>query len=101
LEWTDRSVHAAAIINGTAAHSLDFDDRHDQAVLHAGVSVIPAALAVAEAGGASGQAPLDAVALGYDVQARVALVPSKRLGTPAGITRLPAGSSGRPPPPAV
>jgi 2-methylcitrate dehydratase PrpD len=61
------SPRAAAIINGTAAHALDFDDTHDQAVLHAGVSVIPAALAVAEAGGASGQTLLDAVALGYDL----------------------------------
>jgi 2-methylcitrate dehydratase PrpD len=42
-------AHHAAWINGTMAHARDFDDTHDAAVLHAGVSVIPAALAAAEA----------------------------------------------------
>lgn len=37
------------------AHARDFDDTHDAAVLHAGVSVVPAALAAAEtAPGATG-----------------------------------------------
>jgi 2-methylcitrate dehydratase PrpD len=74
------SPRAAALINGSAAHALDFDDTHDEAVLHAGVSVIPAALAAAEAGGASGRALLDAVALGYDVQVRVALAATQAPG---------------------
>ncbi len=74
------SPRAAAFINGSAAHALDFDDTHDEAVLHAGVSVIPAALAAAEAAGASGRALLDAVALGYDVQVRVALAAKEAPG---------------------
>lgn len=41
-------AHHAALINGMMAHARDFDDTHDAAVLHAGVSVIPAALAAAE-----------------------------------------------------
>ena len=41
-------AHHAAWVNGTMAHARDYDDTHDAAVLHAGVSVIPAALAAAE-----------------------------------------------------
>ena len=38
----------AAWVNGMMSHARDFDDTHDAAVLHAGVSVIPAAVAAAE-----------------------------------------------------
>ncbi len=41
-------AHHAAWVNGMMAHARDFDDTHDAAVLHAGVSVVPAALAAAE-----------------------------------------------------
>lgn len=41
-------AHHAAWINGIMSHARDYDDTHDGAVLHAGVSVIPAALAAAE-----------------------------------------------------
>ncbi len=41
-------AHHAAWANGVMAHARDYDDTHDAAVLHAGVSVIPAALAAAE-----------------------------------------------------
>ena len=41
-------AHHAAWINGMMAHARDYDDTHDAAVLHAGVSVVPAALAAAE-----------------------------------------------------
>jgi 2-methylcitrate dehydratase PrpD len=74
------SLRAAAMINGTAAHALDYDDTHDEAALHSGVSVVPAALAAAEAGGASGRALLDAVVLGYDVHVRVALAAKQAPG---------------------
>jgi len=64
---------AAALINGALAHALDFDDTHDEAVLHPGVAVIPAALAAAERVAASGRDLLDAIVVGYDVHVRVAL----------------------------
>ena len=51
---------AAALVNGTLAHSLDFDDTHLPSVLHPSSSVVPAALAVAEATGATGAQMLDA-----------------------------------------
>jgi 2-methylcitrate dehydratase PrpD len=44
-------AHQAAFINGCMAHARDYDDTHDAAVLHAGVSVVPAALAAAELNG--------------------------------------------------
>jgi len=39
---------SAAWLNGVMAHARDYDDTHDKAILHAGVSVIPAALAAVE-----------------------------------------------------
>ena len=64
-------AHHAAWVNGTMAHARDYDDTHDAAVLHAGVSVIPAALAAAELrGSASGR--LQGPASGADFIAGVA-----------------------------
>ncbi len=64
----------AALANGTMAHAWDFDDTHDRAVLHAGVSVIPAALAIAERKkGVPGRDFLCAVVLGIDVVCRLGM----------------------------
>ncbi|MGE4336302.1 MAG: MmgE/PrpD family protein [Pigmentiphaga sp.] len=41
-------AHHAALVNSTMAHARDYDDTHDAATLHAGVSVVPAALAAAQ-----------------------------------------------------
>jgi 2-methylcitrate dehydratase PrpD len=45
--WTDLRVPApqAAWINGIMSHACDYDDTHDKAILHGGISVVPAALA--------------------------------------------------------
>ena len=53
---------SAALVNGTLAHSLDFDDTHLPSVLHPSSSVLPAALAVAEATHAPGDRLLAASA---------------------------------------
>lgn len=58
---------SAALVNGTLAHALDFDDSHMLSVLHPSASVIPAALAVAQARRASGTALLDAITVGTEV----------------------------------
>ncbi|MDH2401813.1 MmgE/PrpD family protein [Bradyrhizobium sp. SSUT18] len=55
----------AALANGTSAHARDFDDGGGAG--HAGSTVIPAALAVAESVGASGRDFLLATIAGYDV----------------------------------
>jgi 2-methylcitrate dehydratase PrpD len=64
---------SAALVNGTLAHSLDFDDTHLPSVLHPSSAVIPAALAVAEEIGASGPAFLDAATVGIEVTCRLGM----------------------------
>ena len=64
---------AAALLNGTLAHALDFDDTHLPSVLHPSASVVPAALAVGEATGATGAQVLDAVGVGVEVAVRLGM----------------------------
>src|SRR5690606_6590786 len=64
---------SAALMNGTLAHSLDFDDTHLPSVLHPSASVVPAALAVAESRGADGAALLDAIGVGVEVAVRLGM----------------------------
>ena len=63
----------AALLNGTLAHALDFDDTHLPSVLHPSAAVVPAALAVAEGSGASGRDLLAAVAAGDELVVRVGM----------------------------
>jgi 2-methylcitrate dehydratase PrpD len=65
-------AHHAAWVNGTMAHARDYDDTHDAGVLHAGVSVVPAALAAAQLrGGVSGADLVCAVAAGLETICRL------------------------------
>ena len=61
----------AALANGMAAHGDETDDFHLAASFHPGCGVVPAALATAELAGRSGSDVLRAVALGYDIGARL------------------------------
>jgi 2-methylcitrate dehydratase PrpD len=61
----------AALVNGTAAHALDFDDNFDPAKAHATAVLAPAILALAEAEGASGRQCLDAYVAGLQILGRV------------------------------
>ena len=45
----------AALVNGTLAHGLDYDDTHTESVVHVSASVVPAALAACEEAGAGGR----------------------------------------------
>ena len=63
----------AALANGMAAHADETDDSHMSSRSHLGCAVVPAALAMAEREGRGGEALLRAVALGYDIGARVTL----------------------------
>ena len=65
------SPREAALINGTAAHALDFDDINWTLYGHPSVAVLPAALAVAEDTGASGKALIEAYAIGVEVAAKI------------------------------
>jgi len=62
---------AAALLNGTFGHSLDFDDTHSDSSLHPSAPVVPAALAAAEMTGASGTDFLAAVVVGFEVCCRL------------------------------
>ncbi|MEV6138317.1 MmgE/PrpD family protein [Nocardia sp. NPDC051990] len=63
----------AALVNGTLAHSMDFDDTHLPSVLHPSASVVPTALAVGEATAASGAAVLDAAGVGIEIAVRLGM----------------------------
>lgn len=65
------SAAAAAFANGVASHTLEIDDVHKTATLHAAAPIIPAAFAIAEREHATGRAFLLAVALGYDAALRI------------------------------
>lgn len=62
---------AAALINGTAAHSMEVDDIYREAIYHPGAPTIAAALAAADAEGASGERFLRAVIVGYEISTRI------------------------------
>jgi 2-methylcitrate dehydratase PrpD len=61
----------AALVNGTAAHALDFDDNFDPAKAHASAVLAPAILALAEQEDAGGAACLDAFIAGLQILGRV------------------------------
>lgn len=61
----------AALVNGTLGHALDFDDTHVPSILHPSASVVPAALAAAQACGASGRELLAAIAVGNEICIRL------------------------------
>ncbi|MBI2908204.1 MAG: MmgE/PrpD family protein [Chloroflexi bacterium] len=64
----------AAMANAAMAHALDYDDTHDEATVHAGVTAIPPALAIAEKiGSVGGKEFITAVTLGIDVLCRMGL----------------------------
>ncbi|MGH8788283.1 MAG: MmgE/PrpD family protein [Cupriavidus necator] len=61
----------AALINGCAGHALDFDDVSSRMVGHPTAPVAPAALAMAQAHGATGLELLRAIIVGHEVEARI------------------------------
>jgi 2-methylcitrate dehydratase PrpD len=63
----------ASLVNGSMAHSLDYDNHHAAGVIHAGSSVVSTALAAAEATGANGRDLICAVVIGYEIACRLAM----------------------------
>ena len=72
------TLRAAALINGAAAHAVEFDDIWRDAVYHPGAPVIAAALATAQSQEAGGEQFLRAVIVGYEISTRIgdAVMPS-------------------------
>jgi 2-methylcitrate dehydratase PrpD len=73
-------VEYAALANGMAAHADETDDSHLGGWFHPGCGIVPAALAVAEQQDLGGRELVAAVALGYDVGARVNMALGLRPG---------------------
>ena len=66
------TVRAAALINGTAAHTAEVDDIFRDGIYHPGAPTVSAAFALAQARGASGAAFLRALIVGYEISTRIA-----------------------------
>jgi 2-methylcitrate dehydratase PrpD len=62
----------AGLLNGTAGTWLELDEGNLFAMGHPGIQIVPAALAVAQAIGASGADLLRAVTLAYEISSRIA-----------------------------
>ncbi len=71
----------AALVNGAAAHALDFDDIHDPARVHTFCVMLPAMLAAAEdIGSVDGKRLILALAIGAELHARLGLAAYNCLG---------------------
>ncbi|HEV8022380.1 MAG TPA: MmgE/PrpD family protein [Candidatus Lustribacter sp.] len=68
------SPHRAALVNGTAGDALDYSDVNRTLNGHATATVWPCILALAEAGGASGEAALRAFVAGVEAACRAGLL---------------------------
>lgn len=73
-DGTSTGRRAAALINGTASHTVEMDDIFRDGIYHPGSPTVAAALAVAEHRHASGAALLRAVTVGYEVGDRISAV---------------------------
>ena len=65
------NVLNAAFCNGSASHSLDFDDLHNPSIIHLACVVVPGVFSIAEKEHASGKEMIAAVCAGYEAGARV------------------------------
>src|SRR5438876_4198711 len=61
----------AALVNGTSAHALDFDDVSVTMRGHPSVPLLPAVLALGEKLGSSGEELTDAYVLGFEVECKL------------------------------
>jgi 2-methylcitrate dehydratase PrpD len=62
----------AALVNAMMGHGIELDDAHGSGLIKAGSVLVPAAFAVAELSGASGEEVLTGVVAGYDLAIRIA-----------------------------
>ena len=66
------SMLDAALVNGTAAHALDYDDFSSVFGGHQSAPILPAVFALAEAEGHGGAAVMTAYAVGVETEIRIA-----------------------------
>ncbi len=66
-------IRHAALLNGTASHTVEFDDIYRDAGYHPGCPTIAPALAAAQARGATMERLLRAITAGYEVSCRIGM----------------------------
>jgi 2-methylcitrate dehydratase PrpD len=65
------TTRAAALINGTAAHTVEVDDIYRDGIYHPGAPTIAAAMAVAQSRSKDGTSLLRAIVVGYEISTRI------------------------------
>ena len=68
------SAASAAIVNGALAHALDFDDTHNESVVHISGPVVTTGLTLGEALRADGTSALTAMVAGAELGCRIGAV---------------------------
>jgi 2-methylcitrate dehydratase PrpD len=80
LGFGDRvGVTAAAFANGALSQALEYDDTHNESIVHMSSPAVAAALALAEFTPVSGRDLITAIALGNEISCRVGSVSSGEL----------------------
>ncbi len=80
LGFGDRvGVTTAAFANGAFSQALEFDDTHNESIVHMSSPAVAAALALAEFSSVSGRDLITAVAIGNEISCRVGSVSSGEL----------------------
>lgn len=75
LPWGDRTSPAlAALANGAMSQALQYDDTHNETIIHMSSPNVATALALGEALGTSGRDALTAIALGSELTCRFGLI---------------------------
>lgn len=97
VPWCDLSLPPAdaAFALSLLIHAWDFDDTHDEAVVHACTVTVPAAYSVACATGASGERMMEGVVAGIETVLRLSLVlgPQRGMIRTAGLGALGAAAA--------
>ena len=65
---------SAALVNGTLSHALDFDDTHNESVIHVSAPIVTTATAAGELTRADGRAVLTAAVGGAEIACRIGCV---------------------------
>ena len=80
LGFGDRvGVTAAAFANGALSQALEYDDTHNESIVHMSSPAVSAALSLSEFTAVTGQALITAIALGNEISCRVGSVSSGEL----------------------
>ncbi|MFI5715747.1 MmgE/PrpD family protein [Nocardia sp. NPDC051750] len=97
VPWTDLHLSATTAVAATSTliHAWDFDDTHDEAVVHTASVVVPTVLAAAATAGANGASVADGLVTGVHLLSRLARVTGPRPGVirTAGLGALAAAAA--------